>query len=135
MIKKSHYPFNKVYFEGKELDYMADVMKSGLIGSNGSFTRKCQEFIKSHLNVKDVLLTTSCTDALEAVAQLININKGDEIIVPSYTYTTTANAFASKGAVIKFADSHANRPGIDENSVRNLVTDKTIAIVAMHYGG
>ena len=114
---------------------MRQVIESGKLGSNGSFTDRCQRLLEELLSAQKVLITSSCTDALEACAILLQIEPGDEVIVPSYTYTTTANAFALRGAKIVFADSRSDHPGIDERSVEALITSRTKAIVAMHYAG
>src|SRR5437879_4458677 len=97
--------FNKPYFSGKEIDYIVDAIARGKISGNGYYTKKCQKFIEERYGIKKVLLTTSCTDALEMAALLINAKPGDEIIMPSYTFVSTANAFVLRGANIVFADS------------------------------
>jgi dTDP-4-amino-4,6-dideoxygalactose transaminase len=128
-------PFNKPYFSGKEIQYISESVKSGKISGDGMFTKKCHEFFEKKLGYKKVLLTTSCTDALEMAAILINVQPGDEIIMPSYTFVSTANAFVLRGAKIIFVDSRKDHPGIDEDQIEKLLTSKTKAIVPVHYAG
>ncbi len=128
-------PFNKPYLTGKETQYIEEAVKSGKISGNGIFTKKCQEFFETNYGIKKALLTTSCTDALEMVAILINIQEGDEIIMPSYTFVSTANAFVLRGAKIVFADSRKDHPNIDETKIESLITKRTKAIVPVHYAG
>lgn len=128
-------PFNKPYLVGKELFYISQSVLSGHISGNGKFTKKCQAFFEEQYRFKKTLLTTSCTDALEMCAMLLNIEAGDEVIIPSYTFVSTALAFVRQGAVVKFADSRGDRPGIDETKIERLITEKTKAIVAVHYAG
>lgn len=128
-------PFNKPYLTGKETQYIEEAVKSGKISGNGIFTQKCQQFFESNYGFKKTLLTTSCTDALEMAAILINIKEGDEVIMPSYTFVSTANAFVLRGAKIVFADSMPNHPNIDASKIESLITSKTKAIVPVHYAG
>jgi len=128
-------PFNKPYLTGKEMHYMYQAVYSGKISGNGMFTKKCQQFFEERFGFKKALLTTSCTDALEMCAMLADIQPGDEIIIPSYTFVSTAIAFVRQGAKIVFADSRADHPGIDEDKIEALITSKTKAIVPVHYGG
>ncbi len=128
-------PFNKPYLTGKELVYIEDAVKKGKISGNGYYTNLCQDFFKKKYGFHKCLLTTSCTDALEMAAILINIQEGDEVIMPSYTFVSTANAFVLRGAKIIFADSRTDHPGIDEDSIEALITSKTKAIVPVHYAG
>lgn len=128
-------PFNKPYLTGKETQYIEEAVKSGKISGNGIFTQKCQQFFESNYGFKKSLLTTSCTDALEMAAILINIKEGDEVIMPSYTFVSTANAFVLRGAKIIFADSMPNHPNIDATKIEALITPKTKAIVPVHYAG
>lgn len=120
---------------GKEIQYIQDAVASGKISGNGIFTKKCQDFFEAHFNFKKALLTTSCTDALEMAAMLINIKEGDEVIVPSYTFVSSALAFVRQGAKIVFADSRSDHPGINEEAVKQLITPKTKAVVLVHYAG
>jgi dTDP-4-amino-4,6-dideoxygalactose transaminase len=128
-------PFNKPYLTGKEIAYMQDAVNTGKISGNGKYTQKCQEFLKNKYGFGKCLLTTSCTDALEMAAILISIQEGDEVIMPSYTFVSTANAFVLRGAKIIFADSRNDHPGIDEDSIESLITHRTRAIVPVHYAG
>jgi dTDP-4-amino-4,6-dideoxygalactose transaminase len=128
-------PFNKPLVLGSEKDTLAEVIESKSFSANGVFTQKCHQFLEQQLNYKKALLTTSCTAALEMAAQLMGILPDDEVIIPSYAFVTTANAFASKGAKIVFADSQENHPSIDDLTIESLITSKTKAIVALHYGG
>lgn len=128
-------PFNKPYLTGKETQYIEEAVKSGKISGNGIFTQKCQQFFESNYGFKKTLLTTSCTDALEMAAILIDVKEGDEVIMPSYTFVSTANAFVIRGAKIVFADSMPNHPNIDASKIESLITSKTKAIVPVHYAG
>ncbi|SMG23579.1 dTDP-4-amino-4,6-dideoxygalactose transaminase [Marivirga sericea] len=128
-------PFNKPYLTGRETEYITEAVQSGKISGNGMFTKKCHQFFEKHYGFKKCLLTTSCTDALEMAAILLNIEEGDEIIMPSYTFVSTANAFVLRGAKLVFADSRVDHPGINEKSIENLITPKTKAIVVVHYAG
>lgn len=128
-------PFNKPYLVGKELFYISQSVLSGHISGNGMFTKKCQNFFEEKYGFNKTLLTTSCTDALEMCALLLDIKPGDEVIIPSYTFVSTALAFVRQGANVIFADSRNDRPGIDEDSIEALITDKTKAIVPVHYAG
>lgn len=128
-------PFNKPYSSGKEIRYMEDVISSGALSANGKYTKLCQEFIEEKYGVKKCFLTNSCTAALEMAAILLDIKEGDEVIMPSYTFVSTANAFVLRGAKIVFADSKKENPCIDEDLIEPLITGKTKAIVVVHYGG
>jgi dTDP-4-amino-4,6-dideoxygalactose transaminase len=128
-------PFNKPYSTGSEINYIKDVIDNEKLSGDGKYTQKCQEIFENILGFKKCLLTTSCTDALELSALLINVKEGDEIIMPSYTFVSTANAFALRGAKIVFCDSRADHPGIDEDSIEELITERTKAIVVVHYAG
>ena len=128
-------PFNKPYLTGKETQYIEQAVRSGKISGNGEFTKKCQQYFEQKYSFKKCLLTTSCTDALEMCAILANIKPGDEVIIPSYTFVSTALAFVRQGAKIVFADSYVNHPNIDANAIETLITPKTKAIVPVHYAG
>ena len=128
-------PFNKPYLSGKETYYIEEAVKSGKISGNGKYTQQCQSFFEKNYGFKKCLLTTSCTDALEMAAILINIQPGDEVIMPSYTFVSTSNAFVLRGAKIVFVDSRKDHPNMDENLIEALVTPKTRAIVPVHYAG
>ncbi|MBB4806609.1 dTDP-4-amino-4,6-dideoxygalactose transaminase [Chryseobacterium defluvii] len=128
-------PFNKPYLTGKETKYIEEAVASGKISGNGIFTQKCQKFFEDTYGFKKALLTTSCTDALEMCALLADINAGDEVIVPSYTFVSSALAFVRQGARIIFADSYPDNPNIDADKIEKLITEKTKAIVVVHYAG
>jgi dTDP-4-amino-4,6-dideoxygalactose transaminase len=128
-------PFNKPHLTGKEAHYIYQAVYSGKISGNGIYTKKCQQFFEEKYGFQKTLLTTSCTDALEMAAILCNIKKDDEVIVPSYTFVSTALAFVRQGATIKFIDSKHDIPNLDENEIEKLITEKTKAIVPVHYGG
>lgn len=128
-------PFNKPFLTGKETIYIEQAVQSGKLSGNGVFTQKCQQFFEEKYGFKKCLLTTSCTDALEMCAMLINCKEGDEIIVPSYTFVSSALAFVRQGAKIIFADSMTDHPNIDVNKIEGLITVKTKAIVVVHYAG
>jgi dTDP-4-amino-4,6-dideoxygalactose transaminase len=128
-------PFNKPHLTGNETAYIEEAVKSGKISGDGMFTKKCHAFFEQQYSMRKALLTTSCTDALEMSALLANIQPGDEVIVPSYTFVSTANAFVLRGAHIVFADSRPDHPGIDEDTVESLITPRTKAIVVVHYAG
>ena len=120
---------------GDELYYIKDAVAKGKISGNGYYTKKCHHFFKETIGFRNCLLTSSCTDALEMAAILIDLEPGDEVIIPSYTFVSTANAFVLRGAKIVFADSYANNPNIDAGAIQNLITPKTKAIVVVHYAG
>lgn len=128
-------PFNKPYLTGNETTYISDAVASGKISGNGRYTQKCHRFFEETYGFQKVLLTTSCTDALEMAAMLIDCKQGDEVIVPSYTFVSSALAFVREGARIVFADSQENHPNLDVDSLASLITPKTKAIVVVHYAG
>ena len=128
-------PFNKPFLTGKETEYIRDAVNSGKISGNGDFTKKCHRFFEERYGFRKCLLTTSCTDALEMAAILAGIGPGDEVIIPSYTFVSTANAFVRQGAHVVFADSRHDHPGIDEDTISGLITKRTKAIVPVHYAG
>ena len=128
-------PFNKPYLTGKETYYIEEAVKSGKISGNGMFTQKCQSFFENKYGFKKCLLTTSCTDALEMAAILANIEPGDEVIIPSFTFVSTALAFIRQGANVIFADSYSDNPNIDASKIESLITSRTKAIVPVHYAG
>jgi dTDP-4-amino-4,6-dideoxygalactose transaminase len=128
-------PFNKPLISGRELVYIEQAVKSGHISGNGAFVKKCHHFFAHNYDLRKCFLTTSCTDALEMAALLADIVPGDEVIVPSFTFTSTANAFVLRGAKIVFADSQIEHPNIDPYQLEQLITDRTKAIVVMHYAG
>ncbi|WP_210519742.1 dTDP-4-amino-4,6-dideoxygalactose transaminase [Hymenobacter terricola] len=128
-------PFNKPYFSGNETRYIEQAVRSGKISGDGLFTQRVHQFFEQELGFRKVLLTTSCTDALEMAALLLNIRPGDEVIVPSFTFVSTANAFVLRGANIVFADSTGLNPNLDPAALEGLVTSRTRAIVPVHYAG
>lgn len=128
-------PFNKPCLTGNEEKYVVESMKSTKISGDGQFNQKCHKWFEEKLECKKVLLTPSCTHALEMCAILIDIKEGDEVIMPSYTFVSTANAFALRGAKIVFVDIRPDTMNIDETKIADAVTDKTKAIVIVHYAG
>ncbi|ELV8635001.1 dTDP-4-amino-4,6-dideoxygalactose transaminase [Vibrio vulnificus] len=128
-------PFNKPFLHGKELVNIAQAVSTGKISGDGAFTKKCHDFFEQRYGFKKVLMTTSCTDALEMAAILLDIQPDDEVIAPSYTFVSTVNAFALRGAKIIFADSYTDHPNIDPQHIEKLITSKTKAIVVVHYAG
>jgi len=128
-------PFNKPYLTGKEAHYLYDASISGHLSGNGKYTKLCHRWFEEKYGFKKVLLTTSCTDALEMASILLEIKEGDEVIVPSYTFVSSANPFVMKGANIVFADSQSSNPNIDLDEVEKLISTKTKAIVVVHYAG
>jgi len=133
--EKRHIGFNKPYLTGKETEYILESVKSRKISGDGMFTKKCHDFFEKRYGFKKVLLTTSCTDALEMSAILIDIKEGDEVIVPAYTFVSSANAFVLRGARIIFCDSEEDTPNIDIKKIEMLLTPKTKAVVVVHYAG
>lgn len=128
-------PFNKPYLSGRETEYITDAVLSGKISGNGKYTKLCQQFFEEKYGFYKCLLTTSCTDALEMAALLTDIKEGDEVIMPSYTFVSTANAFVLRGAKIVFADSMDSNPNIDVYGIEELITNRTKVIVPVHYAG
>ncbi len=128
-------PFNKPYQSPKALEYIGDAMDRGHLSGNGYYSLKCQRFFENRYNVSRCLLTSSCTDALEMAAILLDIQPGDEVIMPSFTFVSTANAFVLRGAKLRFVDSRSDHPGMDETKVEELINEKTKVIVAVHYAG
>lgn len=128
-------PFNKPYLTGKETEYIKEAVASGKISGDGVFTKKCHDFFEKKYGFQKVLLTTSCTDALEMAAILLNIKEGDEVIAPSYTFVSTVNAFVLRGAKIVFIDSDIENPNINAELIEKNITKKTKAIIVVHYAG
>lgn len=128
-------PFNKATLTGNELDYIRQAIENGHISGDGAFTKKCHALLEEWLGVPKVLLTTSCTHALEMAAILLDIQEGDEVIVPSFTFVTTINAFVLRGAKPIFADIRADTLNLDEKQLASLITPRTKAIVPVHYAG
>ena len=127
--------FNRPYLTGNETEYIREAVESKKISGNGIFTKRCQQFFEKRYGFTKCLLTTSCTDALEMAAILADIQPGDEVIVPSFTFVSTALAFVRQGAKIVFADSYSDNPNIDADKIESLITSKTKAIVPVHYAG
>lgn len=127
--------FNKPYLSGMELEYIRQSVELKKISGDGNFTKKCHDFFENKYGFKKCLLTTSCTDALEMAAILVGIKDGDEVIVPSFTFVSTANAFVLRGAKLVFTDSASENPNIDIDSLEALITTRTKAIVVVHYAG
>lgn len=127
--------FNRPHLTGKETHYIYQAVADGKLSGNGVFTKKCQKFFEERYGFKKCLLTTSCTDALEMAAILCDIQPGDEVIVPSYTFVSSALAFVRAGAKIVFADSMAENPNINAEKIESLITPRTKAIVPVHYAG
>lgn len=128
-------PFNKPCFEGKELVYIAEAIRNGHISGDGEFTRRCHVFFEEELGITKAFLTTSCTHALEMAAILLDIKAGDEVIVPSFTFVSTANAFTLRKAKPVFIDIRADTLNMDETQLDRLITPRTGAILPMHYAG
>lgn len=128
-------PFNKPYCSGRELDYMKVVCGSMTMSGNGDFTKRCHAFFEERYGFKKCLLTTSGTDALEMCAMLCELHPGDEVIVPSYTFVSSAIAFLREGAKVVFADSGADNPNITVDTIRPLINEHTKVIVVVHYAG
>lgn len=128
-------PFNKPYYSGNEIPLITKLMTNKVALLNNSIIQTCEALLENKYGFKKAFLTNSCTQALEMAAVLANINTGDEVIMPSYTFVSTANAFALRGAKIIFCDSQANHPNMDEALIEGLITSKTKAIVVVHYSG
>jgi dTDP-4-amino-4,6-dideoxygalactose transaminase len=134
-VNHSKIPFCKPFIIGKELFYMAQAVMSGSISGDGVFTKRCHNWLETELQCRKALLTHSCTAALEMAAILIDIAPGDEVIMPSFTFVSTANAFVLRGGVPVFVDIRPDTLNIDERLVEAAITPKTKAIVAVHYAG
>ena len=128
-------PFNKPYLTGKEAHYMYLATYTGKLSGNGCFTAKCQQYMEKRFGFKKALLVTSGTDALEMCAMLCDLKPGDEVIVPSYTFVSTALAFLREGAKVIFADSMDSNPDLDAAKLESLITPRTKVIVPVHYAG
>lgn len=128
-------PFNRASTQGRELEYLAQALRSGYLAGAGSFSKRCQEWLQNQLGVPRALLTTSCTHALEMAALLLELKPGDEVIVPSFTFPSTVNAFALRGATPVFCDIRPDTLNIDERLVESLITERTRAMFVVHYAG
>lgn len=127
--------FNVPPFTGKEMEYMKQAVDAGKISGDGMFTKKCSQWMKERFSVNHALLTTSCTHALEMAARLTGIQTGDEVILPSYTFCSTADAFVQMGATLVFVDVRPDTMNLDERLVEDAITERTKAIVPVHYAG
>jgi len=130
-----HIPFNKPYFTGKEIEYIQQTHTQRHLSGDGPFTQKCHIWLEQFIGTRKALLTHSCTAALEMAAILANIKSGDEVIMPSYTFVSTANAFVLRGGTPVFVDIRPDTLNIDEKKIEAAITSKTKAIVVVHYGG
>ncbi len=128
-------PFNKPFLAGKEIEYITEALLSGQTAGDGDFTKNCQNWIEQHTGCPKALLTHSCTGALEMTAILADVQPGDEVIMPSYTFVSTANAFVLRGGVPVFVDIRPDTLNIDENLIEAAITPRTRAIVPVHYAG
>lgn len=128
-------PFNKPYCSGRELDYIKEVCGSMTMSGNGDFTKRCHAFFEQRYGFRKCLLCTSGTDALEMCAMLCELKPGDEVIVPSYTFVSSAIAFLREGARVVFADSGKENPNMTVETIAPLITERTKVIVVVHYAG
>jgi dTDP-4-amino-4,6-dideoxygalactose transaminase len=135
MSAESRIPFNRASVVGREYDYMALAVAQGHISGDGPFTLKCQQFLEAELGVAKALLTTSCSHALDMSAMLLDLGPGDEVILPSFTFVSTANAFVLRGATPVFADIRPDTLNLDENQLESLITPRTRAVAVVHYAG
>ena len=135
MKPSSHVPFNRPFMVGRELEYIAEAVRLGHLAGDGSFTRRCQDWLEKTLGARRVLLTHSCTAALEMSAILCEVGPGDEVIMPSFTFVSTANAFLLRGARPVFVDIREDTLNLDETLVEEAVTSRTRVIVPVHYAG
>lgn len=129
------FPFNQAAFQGKEISFIKKAIETGNVSGDGEFTTKCNSLFETELGVRKSLLTPSCTHALEMVAILLDIKPGDEVIVPSFTFVSTINAFVLRGAKPVFIDIRSDTMNLDENQLEHLITIKTKAIIVVHYAG
>jgi dTDP-4-amino-4,6-dideoxygalactose transaminase len=128
-------PFNKPFIAGKELYYIAQAVTMGNLGGDGYFTKKCAELMQERFGIKKILMTPSCTASLEMAAQLCDVGPGDEVIMPSYTFVSTASAFVRMGAKPVFVDIRPDTLNIDETLIEDAITERTKAICVVHYAG
>jgi len=134
-MPRDRIPFNRACFEGNELAYIRQAIEDGHISGDGGFTKKCQALLEQVLGAPKVLLTTSCTHALEMATLLLDIQSGDEVIVPSFTFVSTVNAFVLRGARPVFIDIRPDTLNLDERQLEGLITERTKAVVPVHYAG
>ena len=130
-----HLPFNRPFFSGKELEFIRQAVTGRKLSGDGQFTKKCHALLENELGVGKALLTTSCTHALEMAAMLLEIKPGDEVIIPSFTFVSVANAFVLRGSLPVFVDVRRDTLNLDETKLENLITPRTKAIVVVHYAG
>jgi len=128
-------PFNRPYLTGNEQDYVAQAMQAAKLSGDGPFSRRCEALLAERFDARKVLLTTSCTTAMELSALLLDVQPGDEVILPSYTFPSTANAFALRGATLKFVDIRTDTLNLDEDLLAEAIGPRTRAIVPVHYAG
>jgi dTDP-4-amino-4,6-dideoxygalactose transaminase len=128
-------PFNKPTLMGKELKYITQAVENSHISGDGAFSRKCHEWLEKYFDLPKALITTSCTHALEMAAYLLDIKPGDEVIIPSFTFVSTVNAFVNRGARPVFIDIRPDTLNLDENLLEGLITEKTKAVLPVHYAG
>lgn len=128
-------PFNRPYLAGNEMAYISEALRSGHVSGDGAFTKRCHALLEREIGVRKALLTTSCTHALEMAALLLDVRPGDEVVVPSFTFVSSVNAFVLRGARPIFADIRPDTLNIDETRLERLITPKTKAIVVVHYAG
>src|SRR5687768_9677340 len=128
-------PFNRLSIEGNEYAYVARAVANGHVSGDGPFTKACHALVERELGVAQALLTTSCTHALEMAALLLDIQPGDEVIVPSFTFVSTVNAFVLRGAVPRFADVRPDTLNLDESALEEAITERTRVVVPVHYAG
>src|SRR5438093_1060527 len=128
-------PFNRAFVTGRELEYIQEAIANAHLAGNGPFTEKCQAWIEAQLGCRRALLTHSCTAALEMAALLTGVGPGDEVIMPSFTFVSTANAFALRGATLVFVDIRPDTLNLDERLIESAITPRTRAIVPVHYAG
>lgn len=128
-------PFNKMHITKNELSFIDDAIAEGNLGGDGKYSRKCQSFFEKSFGFRKCFMTSSCTDALEMAAILLDIEPGDEVIIPAFTFVSTVNAFVLRGAKPVFCDSRADHPNMDEALIESLITQRTKAIVVVHYAG
>lgn len=131
----NHIPFNLPHMTGKEIDYIVEAHLNGMLAGDGPFTKRCQNWIEKQTGCNRTLLTHSCTAALEMAALLLDVQPGDEIIMPSYTFVSTANAFVLRGGIPVFVDIREDTLNIDERLIESAITSRTRAIVPVHYAG
>jgi len=128
-------PFNRPYMTGSEIEYIRNTKQRNMLAGDGWFTKQCHQWLEANVGSKKALLTHSCTAALEMAALLVDIQPGDEVIMPSYTFVSTANAFVLRGGVPVFVDIRPDTMNIDEKNIESAVTDRTRAVVPVHYAG